>query len=408
LRDNLFNNNSIPPSLSDILNIHTEFKLSGQPINALLHIPDKFLFYILSLLKNEFPSLPEASIDEWNKLFTLLIPHWILPLVYWKIGHLPKAFHPPTPIISRMRKAFMDSRVRCLQVEKQLLELLDAFNTAGIRVLVLKGPALARSMYPDPAMRPSDDIDLLVRPEEFIKARDILCEIGYQCEEKIFEVLKDCHCEEHFIPSTDLRNNHIIELHWDIQRFFGYKHDNKIEQLFFRATKVMTNTLCFETLHPIDALINAALHMIMTHCQGMRLIWIYDIALLTRNLEGLNDWELLQKRSLACGALLSVKNSLKMAQIWTGLQLPKAFNDFSTWPKPKKAEIVAMTNAIQRYERPAKLLKLYLSKPPSLFKKFHILFKLLFPNPNYMRNTYPSSCEWLLPFSYVRRLWRWW
>ena len=44
----------------------------------------------------------------------------------------------------------------------------DALEAAGIPSALLKGPALARTVYPDPALRQSVDIDLLVRPGDVL------------------------------------------------------------------------------------------------------------------------------------------------------------------------------------------------------------------------------------------------
>jgi len=44
------------------------------------------------------------------------------------------------------------------------------FSKKGIDLIVLKGPALARTYYPDPVTRSSDDIDLLVKPDDLLKA----------------------------------------------------------------------------------------------------------------------------------------------------------------------------------------------------------------------------------------------
>jgi len=408
MQKNLAKAKNVSPFIKEACCMHTQFKLCGMPINALSNISDNLLFYLLSILKNEPILTPRASLDEWSKLFTFFKVHRMLPLVYWKTGHLPYKFRPPEPIFSYLREEFMANRLRCIQMERQLLELINAFQKAGVRMLVLKGPALAWTAYPNPATRFSRDLDILVAAEHIIQAREILNKINYQCESKIFEKLKHFYYDEHFIPQTDSKNKRIIELHWELHRFYGYQCDDRTNDLFSRSIEVETPSLTFETLHPLDAFIHAALHMIMTHNQSIQLNWVYDISLLAQNLSIPDDWGGLRKKSSAWGARLAVEHSLKMAQIWTGLQLPKGFNDFSTWPKPKKAEIVAITNAIQRYEKPANLLKLYLSKTHSLSKKFHVLFKLLFPDPSYMRNTYPPSCEWLLPLSYLRRLWRWW
>jgi len=47
-----------------------------------------------------------------------------------------------------------------------LVAVADAFGAAGIDLRVLKGTALARLDYPDPMLRPTGDLDLLVRGEQ--------------------------------------------------------------------------------------------------------------------------------------------------------------------------------------------------------------------------------------------------
>lgn len=51
-----------------------------------------------------------------------------------------------------------------------LRSTLDVFEHAGIPVLVVKGMVLAYSLYSDVADRPMGDIDLRVRPRDFVRA----------------------------------------------------------------------------------------------------------------------------------------------------------------------------------------------------------------------------------------------
>ncbi len=51
-----------------------------------------------------------------------------------------------------------------------LVEITSLFEQAGIQALVLKGLALAYQYYPDPALRPVSDIDLLLKKEDFLPA----------------------------------------------------------------------------------------------------------------------------------------------------------------------------------------------------------------------------------------------
>jgi Uncharacterised nucleotidyltransferase len=64
--------------------------------------------------------------------------------------------------------------VRCLGLEQTLLNLAEVFQEAGIEFVVLKGPALAHSLYPDPSWRPFIDIDLLVRTRDWRAACRVL------------------------------------------------------------------------------------------------------------------------------------------------------------------------------------------------------------------------------------------
>jgi len=392
-----------------IQSIDPGLKLCGMPGNSLLEVSDDLLTYLLSILRNEPPITPKASIDQWSDLLCVLKLHWILPLLYWRVGSLPPEVRPPESITDHMRMSFLESRVRILRSERQLGEILDAFQGEGVRALVLRGPALAWSVYPNPALRPGSDLDLLVLPEQIIQARAILEHLGYKCLSKRFEETKDFFREEDFIHRTNPRDNLVVDLHWvhwELHPFFGISRDVGIEDLFRRALKVKSSSLTFATLHPVDALINAAIHMAMIHNRDMRLIWICDIALLARQLRIPEDWELLQERSVAWSARLAVENSLKIAQAWTGLKLPEKFSDFSSWPQPTEEELATWSHTMRRHWV-SLMLKRYLSRPSGLREMLRSLFGLLFPHPDIVRYCYPPCRDWLLPLSYVRRWHRW-
>lgn len=78
----------------------------------------------------------------------------------------------------------------------------------------------------------------------------------------------------------------------------------------------------------VDTLIFAAHHLVMQHGAGIRLKWVYDIALLIRLLKSPSDWSELQEKSLEWGTVLSVQKALEMAQAWTGIVLPEGFADY--------------------------------------------------------------------------------
>ena len=384
-------------------------KLCGAMDKSFLDLPDELLTYVKSILRDESPLAPAATVEEWSSLLTFLRANWMVPFAYRKIGSLPQQCQPPAAITDEMRQAFLLSVVRSLHMERQLQEIMEAFQEQSVRVLVLRGPALAFSLYPDPAMRASSDLDLLVMPKNVVQAREILENLGYTCMAKRFEVARDFFREECFIDQKNSGNKFPVDLHWvhwELHPFFKGSDKVEIEDLFQRAWKVETPTLTFKTLHPVDYLIHSAIHLVMIHRMEMRLSWIYDAALLAQHLQVPADWQTLQERSIAWRARLPLERCLKMAQVWAGLELPDGFEDFSTWPRPSEDEADVWADTMNHHWVTI-LLKRSLSSPSLLLKRIPSLLRLLFPHPDMVRLCYPTSSNWLLPVSYVRRWFRW-
>jgi hypothetical protein len=69
---------------------------------------------------------------------------------------------------------------RRLALDSALAEIVRLSGTAGVRPLLLKGPAFAHWLYDDPRERSYNDIDLLVGPDEFDAARRVLAALGFE------------------------------------------------------------------------------------------------------------------------------------------------------------------------------------------------------------------------------------
>src|SRR3954452_9580043 len=53
---------------------------------------------------------------------------------------------------------------RQLALDAETAALVEAIGARGVDAMLLRGPAIARTLYPDPARRSYDDIDLLIEP----------------------------------------------------------------------------------------------------------------------------------------------------------------------------------------------------------------------------------------------------
>jgi len=185
--------------IEQLKKMHADFKLRGESPNALLEIPHALLGYVIALLHDESPTTPAVTPATWEELTKQLNMHYLLPLLYWKIRHASRRTRLPATVFDTLRLAFMFNVYRLIQAESQLREIVNAFNREKVRLLVMKGPALAWTAYPGQF----SDLDLLVRPERFVQTRAILAELGYKCRAKVFDIFQDASCNEEFAPPPD-------------------------------------------------------------------------------------------------------------------------------------------------------------------------------------------------------------
>src|SRR4051794_16150604 len=69
---------------------------------------------------------------------------------------------------------------RTLALDAVAGELASQFEQAGIRSILLKGPAMARWLYEDESVRAYVDIDLLVSPADLGAATKLLADDGFE------------------------------------------------------------------------------------------------------------------------------------------------------------------------------------------------------------------------------------
>src|SRR6185503_4285201 len=154
-----------------------------------------------------------AKLTNWQAVPDAAEAHGLAPLLH---HHLTTAgVVMPTDVHQRLfglaalhRDA---NRVRF----RVLGQILDAFDIAGISVLVLKGAALAHLVYPAPGLRPMSDVDLLVHPEQAALSQSVLADLGFSAPPSPQHRRLASH---HHLPAASiLRDGHYlqVEIHTD-------------------------------------------------------------------------------------------------------------------------------------------------------------------------------------------------
>ena len=128
------------------------------------------------------PAESQIPADRWDDIAVTAIALGLAPLLH---AHLePHHAAIPPLALAKLSVTRQAHGKRNAAISRQLAEVLAACHRAAIPVVVLKGALLAPLAYPDTALRPMNDIDLLFQPAHLPRVADILTELGYQGKAK--------------------------------------------------------------------------------------------------------------------------------------------------------------------------------------------------------------------------------
>lgn len=124
--------------------------------------------------------LPVEPVDDrsWSRLVSLTGAHRIVGLL---VAAVDAGAFPVTPgQVDVLRVRHRDVAACAVRLERDLHDALDVIAPTKSPVRVLKGPALAHTIYSDPCLREFGDIDLLVPSASIDPVLNALVQAGYR------------------------------------------------------------------------------------------------------------------------------------------------------------------------------------------------------------------------------------
>jgi hypothetical protein len=225
---------------------------------------------------------------------------------------------------------------RNLWFTAELLRIMKHLAERNLRAIPFKGPVLAQSAYGDLALRSFSDLDLLISPADFARAKQALADIGYHPSKPLTSAVERLWLRTGYERSFDSpAGKNLLELQWHLLPYF-YAVDPRPAQLQFddlwsRSRRIaigdgkVSNATSADTanlpcLIPEDSLLALSLHA-AKHL-WTRLIWVADIAeiLRTPNL----DLNVVIKRAHAAGTTRILGLSFWLANNLLGAPVPAA------------------------------------------------------------------------------------
>lgn len=197
---------------------------------------------------------------DWAKLSWLAETERATPVLWRRLialGSLPEEAQP-------LHRMAMVAEFRMSHLESRLLSALDTLAAAGTEAVLLKGAALALTVYGSFVARPMSDVDLLISREKATRARDALLASGWIAGAS--DLAPEFYTGHHHLPPlVDAQGTGTsVELHTSLF-FEGHPFNFSSDDVRRRAERVQVRgrELLVPSVH--DQLLHLCLHFAWSH-----------------------------------------------------------------------------------------------------------------------------------------------
>jgi hypothetical protein len=260
---------------------------------------------------------------DWGAVADIAFQHRVAPLLYRSLQslELPRASE---AAMRRLKQAYIANGAHNAALFRLLRGVLDAFAAAGIPVMVLKGAMLANTVYPERALRPMNDIDLLVREETLDQADAVLRRNGFEAEpgRRSREALKEAFHHWRFRSRSPGLVEIPVELHWRLDPP-SWPWEADLVAMWQRAAPLSIAGAPALVLAPEDLLLSLCLHICRHRFRG-GLISLCDIAAVTAFHRRRIDWEQMERRATEWRAASHVAVVLGLAADLLEAAIPRS------------------------------------------------------------------------------------
>jgi hypothetical protein len=239
---------------------------------------------------------------DWERVLESAEHHRLIPAVH-------AALAGKNGVPSTLRARAHKHAWRVLHFTVELAKIARCFEQREIEFLAHKGPVLAQLLYGNPAVRQFGDLDVIVRSQDFARAKDALIASGYDSRLRLSSRQERSFLQSGYECTFGLNSErNLVELQWQIVPRF-YSIDFDIDALFSRSMQIDLDSVPLRTMGHEDLLLVLCVHA--AKHEWAQLGMLRDIAALAEfNLDW--NWIVAEARRLGISKILQV--SLQSAE----------------------------------------------------------------------------------------------
>lgn len=236
--------------------------------------------------------------------------HRIGPMLWRALGAADArdALGPERALLGGVADAFRMEAV--LLIPRAVALAVRPLTDAGLEPVVFKGPALA-ARYPEPGLRPMEDIDLLLPRADHARALGALEGAGWTVARPAGSDRYDTALRHPDVPSL------FLELHYGLEGTSQRVTALDPGALWARRTPVDCAGTAAFGLPPADELVVLAAHAGKPHHGFSRLVWIADLAMIVGDAAARGepvDWDAVRAAAATARCVTVVGAALALAR----------------------------------------------------------------------------------------------
>lgn len=316
---------------------------------------------------------------DWPAAMQRAFDENLAPLLYYHCRNINILEAIPEDTKKLLARIYAETSLINMHLLQIMTELGKALEKRGIQVIVLKGAALLKTIYRDVALRPMEDIDLMVRQEHLNELKNVLESMGF--------------AQNRLYPGSFAKGILSIDIHSDLLSSHRIRSRQAILDICpedaWSSSIPINGSGSLYRLSPNVNLIALSFHLLKHRYD--RLIWFVDIAESIKTYQFISDWQDLIKYSRRVRADRLLLYALLLTKRLIGVKVPdEVFTDLG---KEKLSPIERYILRLRLMHAPLGTVAdlLWMFQIQGTGKKIRFIRENIFPRREVMNQIFPGA-----------------